>query len=437
MQKIKKRLLFLLIATSPLSIFYYQFPGIPFSVTPFRISLILAGVFFITEIFTDFTVKVPKNIFWIIISLILVYTISFVRADAKFRDHANFAYLEAFVFFVTILILVHFINNKKSLDIAIKYLLITTIIVIFIGYTETIIKLNFGINIWKYITHYEASSKHPFQYLASYKIKDVIIPRICGTFFDPNLFAYYLIFPLGITFSNMVLKGRKIITRNKKLNNILFFLIAATILITLSRSGIVFAFILITIMILRGKTNIPKLLHLIFVILSIIFLVSVFLNIFFSESLLSVTYSRFSVIDLGGRSLRWSAGLEAFSSNILFGVGQGNLGYYLPSTLKQNENITTHSFYLNILAQIGLIGSFVLSLFFIFIFYRLKKDYKRNQNPINTVFFAVVLSLLGSQLLYSNLYNPALAVQLGIVISYIKISGILNINYTEKKSRYK
>jgi O-antigen ligase len=150
------------------------------------------------------------------------------------------------------------------------------------------------------------------------------------------------------------------------------------------------------------------------------------LSIWFNNDIISLLHSRFLVkqsvsFEDNIRVVRAISGIKAFFSAPFFGVGIGNLGDYFPYWLKRSEIITSHSLYLDILSTAGLIGFAFFGALFLTVLRRLKRIYKKDY--MSRAFVGALLGLSSSQLFYSNLYHPSLAVILGIVASYAVLSS--------------
>src|SRR5690606_13360118 len=111
--------------------------------------------------------------------------------------------------------------------------------------------------------------------------------------------------------------------------------------------------------------------------------------------------------ELSGRDQIWAQILEAFVSRPLLGIGFGVAGDYLAS--QGHDQVSVHSFYIQLLSEVGVLGFLSLFVFlatvFVFVFTR-----KRNDPDADPAFFyaailALMVLILTNQIAESSLYR--------------------------------
>ena len=417
--------LFILISCAPLSIIYFPVLGF-ISITPYRIAFLLTSVFIIIKCIVVRNIRISRLLLLSFLSIFTSYTIGYVRHDPLFEHDALFIYLQVAIFFSSIFIVTLLIErSEKKFSFAINYLIISACIICILGWIDFFFRFLFNINIWSKISQYHISQAY------------LECPRISSTFFDVNLFAYYLFMPFSIIIFSFLTNSEDYILKNKKLNILSLMLLSVSILSTISRSGILCSILIIFLMIItKRKFPRKKLINfsisLGIILMSMIILIKYinmntgidYLNIF-SDRITKAEYLQHD----DSRILRMKSGIIALKSNLFFGVGLGNLSYFLPHDIRKPEIITAHSLYLDILSSVGLIGA---SCFFSFIYYLTRRLYKLIKSFPNGLGIPLIYSLLAillTQLIYSNFFHPALAIEIGIMVSYAKLMSKTELKY--------
>ncbi|WP_155309079.1 O-antigen ligase family protein [Desulfosarcina ovata] len=280
-----------------------------------------------------------------------------------------------------------------------------------------------NINIWNYISDYEGAS---ITFLnQDYNI--FLAQRMAGTFFDSNLFAYYLLFPLIITVYYGIY--RKIENRifSSKTSIIIACIISTTIMLTLSRSGIFLMFSIGAFTLLKGKFKLKIILFLAIIYIPIFIWINSYVAQVSGSSVVQTIIERFkpaesSMIDKEfNRIIRMKSGINAISSNCIFGVGLGNLGHFIPSDIRKSYIITSHSLYIDIMSEVGILGFIVYALFILFLIINIYRKRVLGAYNLNSMLNLFLVSLLASQVIYSNLINPVFAIYFGVLLAFIKL----------------
>ena len=371
--------LFLLILTAPLSVITFHIGGLGITITLFRILFLFA---FITSILfymkrSVFTVnKKTLTACCLIGFLFIIYLIALSRKDSIYSQQANFRFLRIILFLNTILITNSLIKNKFIFYKCLKYIVYTSLIISFLGYIDLFLKITMHINIWSYISDYE----DPFSNFLNKDYNFFLQQRMIGTFFDSNLFAYYLLFPLIITVYFGI--DRKIKNRifSSKTSVLIACIISITILLTLSRSGIFLMLFMWTIAFFKGKVRLKKMLLLAIILIPLLIGINYYVAHLSGTGIATAILGRFHPAESSllekeyMRAIRMKAGLNAISSNWLLGVGLGNLGRFLPTSIRKSDVITSHSFYIDIMSEVGVLGFVV---FFLLIIFLISNIYKK------------------------------------------------------------
>ena len=423
--------IFILISCAPLSIIYFPVGFI--SITPYRIAFLLTVFFIISKCLLLKHIRISRPLLFSFLSIFVVYTIGYLRHDPLFQHEALFVYLEIIIFFSSIFIITLLIGeNIKKLSFAINYLTVSACIICILGLIDFFLRFIFNINIWSNLSQYHISKAY------------LECPRISSTFFDVNLFAYYLFMPFAIMVFSFLTSSENYIFKDKKLNILSLMLLSVSILSTISRSGIICSILIIFFMIVTKRKFSRKKLINFFLSIGMILICLIILIKYidmntgidylymFSDRITKAEYLQHD----DSRILRIKSGINALKTNIFFGVGLGNLSHFMPHDIRKPEIITAHSLYLDIVSSVGLIG---LTCFFSFIFYLIRRLYKLIKSSPNKLGIPLIYSLLAllvTQLIYSNFFHPALAIEIGIMVSYSKLMCNSNLSICKQTLDY-
>ncbi|MBI4301470.1 MAG: O-antigen ligase family protein, partial [Chloroflexi bacterium] len=268
--------------------------------------------------------------------------------------------------------------------------------------------------------------------------------RAHGTFGQPNPYAGYL--GLSLALGGGILVATLSKRRSRSIIIIMAFSLAVlllAVLLSLSRGAwlaISLAFIIILLI-----HNRQLLLGLLFGGLVVTLLLAVGLD----EALpvpviarLSLLKDYFGWFDVRGvfatsqnwaiveRMAYWQAAAEMFRDHPLLGVGIGNFGYFYPQYALPDWDIPAihaHNYYLNLLAEVGVVGlaaylGFLLTTFS-YVGRSLRQAKARIQQQASSITdYAIILGVLGALVaisvhnLFDNLYVHGISAQVGMVL---------------------
>lgn len=229
-------------------------------------------------------------------------------------------------------------------------------------------------------------------------------PRLIGLANDPNIYCFY----------NFIFFFYYLTHLNKKWSKIGLILSALTLLLTMSRGGvlsIVFGLALMFITVeLRTKIKLLIVLPVVFFLMN--FLAKISLNI----DVFKMIINRFTTDDGGsGRSVIWKMGLSIFQDSPLFGVGIFN---YIPTSgALFGSPVYMHNSYLEALIDGGLVGIVLYLTIFIFVFVAYFSSRKLiNDNGYLIFSFASVTIMMGT---YSFMINEIFFLVLALICRYL------------------
>lgn len=418
--------LFFLILTAPLSVITFHVDIIWVTVTPFRIVFLFSLIFSLLFFRKKNALIINKKTLiacCFTCFLFVIYLCALSRKDSIYGQQANFRFLEIILFFSTILLTNSLIKNEFMFFKFLKYIVYTSLIIIFLGYLDLFLKNSMQINMWDYISDYE----DPFSLFLNKDYNFFLQQRMTGTFFDSNLFSYYLLLPLIITVYYGI--DRKVVNRifSIKTSVIISYIISITIILTLSRSSIFLMLSIWTIALYRWNVKLKKFLFLSFIFIPLLISMNYYIAHISDVSISEAILRRFHPVESSFiekenmRAIRMKAGIDAISSNWFFGVGLGNLGRFLPPGIRKSNEITSHSLYIDIMAEVGVLGIIVFFLFIFFLIFNISKKQVFGAYNLNKLFNLFLFILLLSQFLYSNLINPVFAIHFGLLLSFIKV----------------
>ncbi|KLA35602.1 hypothetical protein B4080_5868 [Bacillus cereus] len=203
------------------------------------------------------------------------------------------------------------------------------------------------------------------------------IPRLIGTFTDPNIFA----------FCNFIFFYYYLTHLNRKGSKIGILLTVVTLLLTFSRGAFVaIAFgILLYFVAAKTKTKIRM------IIWGTIFVVGMiyFAQLYFNIDIVKIVTDRFTEVQGDGASGRfdiWENGLKLFSDNPFFGIGIYNYRSY--SNYLFGIDHYMHNTFLEVLTESGMVGFVLYSLFFLGLFGMFYKN-RKQKHSTNYLFFTL------------------------------------------------
>lgn len=393
--------------SAPCAIIYAR---IPFTITPIRCIAVLSGFFVLTSYLRQGVIRLSLGEFIFFLIALLLSAISLFQSTIYF-DQAFFFFLSVVLFILVYITTAYYARDSSwNSEQLMGLLIITGVIFSVIGIADWIYGNLNGLSLWKAVLNYPDDTNYP----ASIVINSTPIPRATGLFSDPNLYAYYLLLPTSLVFMRLLCRSYN--QKYSRVGMMLIFLIFLTaLMLSMSRSGI--AVLFGCILFLVQKRFRAYAIVLIPIAITVLVLSVSLLDQ--DGTLLEIMSQRLGLhrdvtATVGvERSLRFFSGIEAFLSSPLYGVGFGDLGHFLPENLNSKEVVTSHNFYLDILASMGIIGFSALALATIIFLFNAWLNTKHS-----AIARAAVIAACGifvTQLVYRNLLSPALAFQLSIV----------------------
>ncbi len=279
-----------------------------------------------------------------------------------------------------------------------------------------------------------------------------LVMRSYGTFEQPNPFAGYLNYSLPIIVSlllGLVFEKGKLVDKGKFAlisPNFLFAiamlslpLIVAAFFFSLSRGAwLGFAFALVAMMALRSRPALLGFMLLALAIAAVLVLGSLNglppaiteriadiptffgLNLFDPRAVL-LTNENFGIVD---RMAHWFAAWNMFTDFPWLGVGVGNYGVVYPQYGLREWPFSlghAHNFYLNMLAETGLIG---LAFYLVLVFSSLGFAWsvaRRNQGLWRALAFGMMGALVATTVhnFFDNLYVHGMNIQFAILLGFL------------------
>ncbi len=271
-----------------------------------------------------------------------------------------------------------------------------------------------------------------------------------GGFMDDELKISNLIFHIGaIVFSYFVSKDY---LKNKKINDyILSFLIflICSIFITAERANFItilsFSFLFVILMSLENRKFFFKIL----IIFSILISIPIISNDNLSKRMTNDLLKKINLFKIENNKnflnknshyfAHYSAAYQIFERNMMFGVGLKNFRNFCDDDSLNSEIAPSfhtkkcathpHSFYFEILSEIGLFGLFLLLFLFVTLFYRIFKIYLKTKN-----YFLILNSFIILVYFIPFLPRGSFFTNWNAIIFWT-IFAILNANYYKLKSK--
>jgi len=214
--------------------------------------------------------------------------------------------------------------------------------------------------------------------------------RVTGESFDPNYFAIMLLPFLGVTFYNIFAERNKLL---KTVSLLICFLVVIALIVTFSRGGIIGFFVMLLTASYKSKKKIKAIFLLLLTILILINVMPAKVWERFEKTKIEGESGEEAIASTKRRFLLAKAAWQIFLNNPLIGVGVGNF-YYMSRLYQPIRPGRAHSTYLEIMAELGLIG---IILFFILVFLSLRSLKKiASQNTlIGTYAKGLFIGLIG------------------------------------------
>ncbi len=243
-----------------------------------------------------------------------------------------------------------------------------------------------------------------------------------------NSLGYYLSFLLPFLFYSFEIKIKK------RLIFTMIILVLATIFFTGSRSALIFAFIntvgyiLIKILFEKSKTRIYY-----FAFGFIVFVLFTILGYLMLQNRLQGDVSFSQDYSLLIRFFLWKASIALIIKNPIWGIGFGNFFFYHRETLnplavfflRAGDHPHAHNIILHILTEMGFIGLIGVSLFSMWVVYRLVQRIKysdSSQEKINIgIFLVTCFGFFGSQQFDLLMASPSHSRSILLVFMFLAI----------------
>ena len=297
-----------------------------------------------------------NNIFLIFIIIYLFFSVIF-SADINSSVRFFINYLFCFIFFIV------YINtsNENKNNLLIKSMYSISVIYSYISLIQYILGKNAIILYSTYIKPEYVNAIHTWTYSN----------RITGIGIHPGINGFIIVFGLYICLSN--LKNRNNLNKILDIINIIIMIIA--ILLTQKRNTLV-SFVIISFILSMYKSNIIKklkntykyiiLIIFIFITISILDINLGTIERLFNKNGQQAIYLRFILYNLA---------FKLFEQNFLFGTGI-NTFVYFTYLYNMPEKTHTHNMVLQLLAEVGIIGTVLIYSYFIINMIKNMKIYK-------------------------------------------------------------
>lgn len=397
-------ILLILIIAAPLDVFYFKIAWLPINIVPIRIAIligVLSGIliFFNRNIVTKYDFKIIVVFF----GFILCSTYTLLNTTLTMQESARFFLLQTIVRCVLTTLILIFNKDLNDIEFSLRLIVISMLIVSFWGILDMILYFFLGVSLFNFFGDYNPMNY--YRVIAVIKTQYGLVLRNSGTFSDPNLYSYFGFMPFAILLL-FYFKSK----RNKALLSCLFVFFSAVC--SFSRSGILctiillFAWLLLTYK--RNKFFISLLL-----LLVIYFIIS-------NNIITQIFTGRMSDIAIDEvRKLRLEAGiLSFFQSPILGGEGFNEMQKFFPAQMKNTDIITSHCFYIDILAHTGIIGFAIFFSPIIIVLIQLGYLSFNYNDIYSYIFFFVLLMLMITQFIYSNFLHSTFIIQIALLIKY-------------------
>lgn len=248
---------------------------------------------------------------------------------------------------------------------------------------------------------------------------------IYSTFFNPNCLANYLIMTIPVSYL-LFKEEKKILKKNRIFCGIL--IVFVTLILTGSRGAILSLFISFIVFFFLKREFFKD--RSIIISLILIFLIS--LGILFTKPVLkekTVNFFNFHHRSQLFRFLVWKGTLKIIAENIFLGTGYGTFKIVYPKyKLGGSNTLMTHNIYLQIPAEIGMLGLF----FFLFLLIsNFKKDILK-ENKSQLILVSIFSFLLHNFFEYSY-YLPANGCIFWILIGCLNLKNKESIFFEEIK----
>lgn len=409
-------LLWLVALTAPCAIIYLE---APISATPIRVVVAASSIVVVSWWLTTGKARLTYGELSFFILALAFSSIAAVRSSVQF-DQAAFFWQSVALFSLTYIVTTHYSRGEAwEADQLIDLSIATAVVFAVLGIVDWVYALAYGQGLWKILFSYRGDSS----FVVEYGTESLVIPRAMGLFADPNLFAYYLLLPTLLAIVSIAEKGKRP-WRLLALRLGTLAVLGAAIILSMSRSGIGVMVGAISVLVVAEKRVRKQVAWFLLGGICVVVMVEASgLGIGLgevAETRLAFSEDAAGIVGLN-RVERILAGMRAFTERPVVGVGIGDLGRFMPSDVRHPEVVTSHSFYLDILASMGLLGFSVLVFGTVLFLWRVWVGAKKS--AACRAALIAVLGVLATQLVYRNLLSPAIAFQLAVVSTICRRNG--------------
>lgn len=349
------------------------------------------------------------------IPMTVVLVLMFLQKKIKLKTVANI-YIFTFVFIIYLVIPV-LLSKNTMLTVLIPLLLLQFVVFLYIIETYKLINIKVILNIikWLIFTQFVIAT---MQFLGEGNIilRNIFalsgfnqIPvgayfRATGTLIDPNYFALYI----------SVLSGALYKLEYSKIKKFIFLSLGILcVVMSLSRMGLVLVAVLLMLIYLDLNKRAFIRSHIFLLSLIILSLVVAVTPV--GEAILNAFNTRLNEDTSLSASPRVMILVVFFTkilsfTNFIFGIGFESFSNYVYPYL--GHSYTAHNQYIQILADVGFIGLFIILLFISYIY----KIAKRSKIKNNSFSFVIIILLVGS-LFLTITYELYISIFLGLFIS--------------------
>ena len=201
--------------------------------------------------------------------------------------------------------------------------------------------------------------------------------------------------------------------------NLLFIFFLINLALTFSRASILlFGMNIILIKFFIEYFQVPKIKNITNLLISFTLIAILMIN--YGQDFLNNFVFRFNISGSNfDRLLRAKAGIDSFLDSPMLGNEMYNYHSALSIFNFTNKAPTTHSLYLDILSDIGIIGSLSFIGFIYYMFYSLNKRYSYSKEKLFLYLKISIINILIFQIIYSSFFNPTFAVQFGLAVAML------------------
>lgn len=250
----------------------------------------------------------------------------------------------------------------------------------------------------------------------------VTLLRSFSLFSDPHIFSFYigLVAPIAFAFSFLPNRTLQEEMKKRKLARVAFPLLILAGLLTFSRGGylgMAAAFCVLIVLFWNKFSSKQKKVWFGSFILAALVMLSAGRSVLF-RFLSSFDFSEGSNVE---RMKNWRQGWEAFSDNIIQGVGIGNYSFYLDPTIAYRTPVYAHNLYLDLGAELGI---FALMAWIFLIVATIWGLYVSSRRTEDSALSYLALGLIGSLVWFSvhsffdtSVYAPNILAVFTVIIS--------------------